>query len=162
VIVVADAGPLIYLSAVGSLELLRPLGKVIVVPAAVHDEVVIAGVGLPGAAEVAGASWLTVETLARRDVVDALLAGGLHLGESEAIALSLEKHADLLVIDERQGRLAAERMGLHIVGTVGVLIAAKQRGDIPVVAPVLAALRAAGLWASDELVDRVLKTLGEK
>lgn len=160
-IVVADAGPLIHLAAIGHLELLRQLAAEVMVPEAVFHEVVTAGAGLFGAAEVASAEWITVIPPVRLEVVDALTAGGLHLGESQAIALALERRADLLVIDERQGRLTAEAMGVRIVGTVGVLIAARERGDVPTVAPLLTALQDSGLWLSQALIDRVLAAVGE-
>ena len=160
-IVVADAGPLIHLSAIGQLDLVRRLSPEVLVPAAVFHEVVVVGVGLAGAAEVASATWIRVVSPTRSDVVAALLATGLHVGESEAISLAVERRADRLLIDERQGRLTAEGMGLSVVGSVGVLIAAKLRGEIDAMAPLLAALRASGLWLSEDLVARALLAVGE-
>src|SRR6185437_8763710 len=60
VIVVPDAGPLIYLGGAAELDLLRKLYQEVVVPRIVYDEVVVAGAGLPGAQEVAAAGWLRV------------------------------------------------------------------------------------------------------
>ena len=59
-IVVTDAGPLIYLAGVGQLELLRLLYADVVVPRIVFEEVTVAGVGLVWATEVAAAAWLRV------------------------------------------------------------------------------------------------------
>ena len=87
-IVVADAGPLIHLAAIGQLHLIHRLSPEVLVPQAVFDEIVIVGEGLPGALEVKIAARLTVVTVARGDVVDALLASGLHRGGSEAIAVA--------------------------------------------------------------------------
>jgi uncharacterized protein len=161
VIVVADAGPLIHLAAIGQLDLVHRLSPEVLVPQAVFDEVVIVGAGLPGALEVKTAPWLTVVTVARGEVVEALLASGLHRGESEAIAVAVERRADLLLIDERQGRLTAEGMGVAVVGSLGILVAAKTRGDVESIAPLLDALRASGLWLSDALVASVLTAVGE-
>ena len=49
-----------------------------------------------------------------------------------------------------------------MVGSVGVLIAAKVRGDIAAIAPLLLALRSSGLWVSDALVSAVLASVGER
>jgi hypothetical protein len=161
VIVVADAGPLIHLGAIGQLELIRRLSAEVLVPRAVFDEVVVVGAGLPGAAEVQAATWISVVTPARVEVVAALLASGLHRGEAEAIAVAVERGADRLLIDERQGRLTAEAMGVAVVGSIGILIAAKVRGDVDTLAPLLLALRTSGLWVSDALIVRVLASVGE-
>jgi predicted nucleic acid-binding protein len=101
VIVVADAGPLIHLGAIGRLELIRRLSPEVLVPRAAFDEVVVVGAGLPGADEVRAASWLSVVTPAGGDVVTALLAGGLHRGEAEAIAVAVERRADRLLALDR-------------------------------------------------------------
>jgi len=97
----------------------------------------------------------------RSDLVEALLATGLHRGEAAAIALAREKDADALVIDERQGRTTATAMGLHVVGTLGVLVAARLRGELAAVAPEIERLREAGLWLSGHLIARVLAEVGE-
>ncbi len=86
----------------------------------------------------------------------------LDAGEAEAIALAVERNADLIVLDERIGRRAAQRLGLTVVGTLGVLIAAKDRGLLAAVRPVLDALRVeAGFWITDELYNVVTKTANE-
>ena len=160
-IVVADAGPLIHLGAIGQLELIHRLSAEVLVPRAVFDEVVVVGAGLPGAAELQAATWISVVPPVRLEVVAALVASGLHRGEAEAIAVAVERRADRLLIDERQGRLTAEAMGVAVVGSIGVLIAAKVRGDVENIGPLLLALRASGLWVSDALITRVLTSLGE-
>ncbi len=160
-IVVAGAGPLIHLDAIGHFRLLERLFGSVLVPRAVFHEVVETGAGLPGADATRTAAWIDVVAVARQDLVDALRSTGLHAGESEAIALAVERGVDRLLIDERQGRLAAQGMGIEVVGTVGVLVAARSRGEVAAVAPLLVQLQGAGLWLSDEVVRRVLDAVGE-
>lgn len=160
-IVVADAGPLIHLSAIGRLDLILAVSAEVLIPPAVFHEVVVVGAGLPGSKEVEAAPWIQVVEPGGTDMTRALLGVGLHRGESEAIALAVERRASWLLIDERQGRLAAEGMGLRVLGSIGVLVAAKARGEVAAVAPLLEALRASGLWMTDTLVAQVLASLGE-
>jgi len=58
---VVNSTPLIALSIVGRLGLLRNLFDELFIPASVHEEVVRGGQGRPGAKEVAQAAWLTVQ-----------------------------------------------------------------------------------------------------
>jgi hypothetical protein len=71
--------------------------------------------------------WIEVRRTA--GLPDAALAD-LDPGERDAIQLAQEEQADLLLIDERRGRLEAKRRGLATTGTLGVLLVAAQKGLI--------------------------------
>src|SRR5574341_641996 len=101
VIVVSDAGPLIYLGGVGHLALLRDLFGRVVVPRQVWDEVVGAGADRPGSAETAAASWIDVRTPSSSQLTERL-AETLGTGEAAAIGLCLELDADVLLCDDRE------------------------------------------------------------
>ena len=120
-VVVADSSPLIAMARIGRLDLLHSVFGQLLVPDAVWREVVVAGVGKKGALDVGDAAWIE-----RRSIVDSplvnLLRHDLGAGESEAIVLAREVKADFLLMDERLGRSAAQRLGLQVVGLVGVLI----------------------------------------
>ena len=93
---------------------------------------------------------------------DSCLAG-LDVGEIDAIRLAREIGAALLIIDEKLGREAAERMGLHVCGTLGVLVAAKRSGLIPTIAPELQRLRSETSFRfALELEQFVLAQVGEQ
>lgn len=160
-IVVSDASPLIALAAVNQIELLRCLYGRVLVPEAVRREVVEQNPGAPGAAQVQTAEWIQAEPVQDRILVEALRIE-LDRGEAEAIALAVERRADLLLMDERRGRSAAVRLGRRVVGVLGLLIEAKHKEHLPEVKPVLEALeRDAGFRISRELYARVLAEAGE-
>jgi predicted nucleic acid-binding protein len=127
-IVVADTSPLSCLIQIGWESLLPKLYKSIVIPPGVLLE--LAHPSAPS--EVHSwlqqiPSWVAVEKAPLWP--DGSLAY-LGLGEREAIQIAQEKHADLLRIDERKGSVEAQRRGLAVTGTLGVLIAAGELGFI--------------------------------
>ena len=83
-------------------------------------------------------------------------------GEAEALLLAHESRADLLLIDKRRGREGARALGLKPLGTLGVLLLAKQRRYIEHVKPIVNDLmRHAGFWISDALYSRVMEAANE-
>jgi predicted nucleic acid-binding protein len=126
ILVVADTGPIRYLVLIEAIEVLARLYDRVVLPQAVFAELTHAhapeavqrwAVALPDWAEVRKASGV-------------VMAGVLDLGETEAIALAQELHADSLLLDEVEARQFALRLGLPVAGTVGVLEKAAERGWI--------------------------------
>ena len=66
--------------------------------------------------------------------------------------LARECNADFLLIDERLGRSAAKNLGLKVVGLVGILIEARDRGLIPDAESLMNRLHdEAGFWISEDL-----------
>lgn len=120
------------------------------------------GVGEPGAREVQQCDWITTHNL-----VDPTLARTLSVeldsGEAGAIACAIDLNASLLLIDEQHGRTVAQRLGLRVIGLLGVLIEAKHRGLIPAVRPLLDALiNRAGFWVTRDLYVQVLRAAAEE
>ena len=86
----------------------------------------------------------------------------MDIGEVEAIALAVELNADQVLIDERRGRLIADRFNLQYTGVLGILVEAKSRGFIAAVKPLMnALLNQAGFWIDPALCDRVLQITDE-
>jgi uncharacterized protein len=108
-------------------------------------------------------NWIQTQPLTNSELANQLQQErGLDAGEANAIALALELQADDLLIDERLGRQEAVRLGLSIIGILGVLLVAKQRSLIPQVQLVMDALiKQAGFRVSPQLYQRVLSLAQE-
>ncbi len=92
----------------------------------------------------------------------ALLEEFIDTGEAEAIVLALELKADLLLVDDRDARNLAKKLGLQLMGTLGVIALAKYRGLIPKAKPIINQLIESGFWISRRVLEEFLKELNEQ
>jgi predicted nucleic acid-binding protein len=91
-----------------------------------------------------------------------MLEASLDSGEAEAIALAIELAADLILLDEKEGRAAAGSAGLKVTGVLGVLLRAKLDGLIQAVKPEVDALRTrAHFFVSHRLEQQIIEIAGE-
>lgn len=155
-IVVPDAGPLIYLAGTDNLELLRLLFGRVVTPRLVHSEVVVAGAGLLGASEVAQATWIEIED----SDPDPTLMVLLDVGEAAAIPLA-ERLGATLLCDDGDARKIARDRGLTIIGTLGVLLRAKRAGHLSAIAPIVSRMASVGMFISPAILSQLLDAAGE-
>ena len=124
-IVVSDTTPIISLMKIGRLELLNALFGEIWIPESVYAELVINEKFAAEAAIIIRTTYIRkVEVVDLNSVELLRRATGLDAGESEAIILSDELKADILLMDEAKGRMVAKQMGLTIMGTIGILMTA--------------------------------------
>lgn len=159
--IVSNATPLISFARIGELPLLgRVVAEPLFIPVAVAEELADYEKDLPGSIDLARLPW--VETLALADDQKArLLLPTLDRGEAEVIALALEQRARLVLLDELIGRKVAQSLGLQVTGSAGILIRAKQLGEIPAVKPLLELMLRKGIYFSRRFVDAVLHEVGE-
>lgn len=155
-IVVSDTSVLVNLAWLNRLDILPALYGDVVIPTAVWEEIVIRGAGKVGAQAIAQASWIKRENPQNIVFVDSLRQT-LDNGEAQAIALALELSADLLLIDERLGRMTARYFDLEIIGLLGILVQAKQDGLIDQIKPLMDELRfEIGFRISTQLYQEIL------
>jgi len=160
-IVVSNTTPLIGLASIERFGLLQDLFGEIIISQAVYDESVIAGRDEGGARrEVAAAAWITTIEIKDRLAVEVLL-DELDLGEAETIVLARELKADWVLMDERKGRRKLGQLGVPKIGTVGILLLAKNRGLITAIAPEIERLRLRGFTLSQAIVDAILEEAKE-
>ena len=160
-IVVSDTSPIVSLAIIDRLDLLRQLYGRLVIPQAVRDEIVVSGNDQPGGHEVASLDWIEARPV-DNPIMIALLLRELDRGEAEAITLTIEAKADLLLIDERKARSVAAYLGLPINGLLDILVEAKRAHLIDAVKPPLDELIVrARFRISKKLYQRILKSVGE-
>ena len=159
-IVVSNTSPISNLAAIGQLELLQQLYGNIIIPPAVYQELINSGDADPATLAVQTLDWIQTQPVSDRVLLETLQTN-LDPGEAEAITLAVEINAERLIIDERRGRNEAIQLGLQVTGILGIALAAKQEGLIPLVQPILDDLRANTFWIRDALYAEVLRLAGE-
>ncbi|MCL6475935.1 MAG: DUF3368 domain-containing protein [Firmicutes bacterium] len=156
---VSNSSTPIHLSAIGRLDLLREFFEKVMIPPAVWNEVVEQGKGRPGAEDVRLAcqeGWINLLAPNNRAMVS-ILRMQLDAGEAEAIALAAEHKADILLIDESEGREVARNLGLSVTGSIGILLRAYRSGKVSSLQQEMERLRSeAGFWISDALYQRII------
>lgn len=157
-IIVADSSPLVGLARIGQLGMLPRLARRVVVPAHVWEEVTWSRTA-PGAEEILAQSWF--EILSGDKERTERLFNIVDRGEAEAIALAEGLPDALLLIDERKGRRVAESLGLRKVGTLGLLVMAKEAGLIERIRPLIEELSASNIYIRKELAEAILARMGE-
>jgi predicted nucleic acid-binding protein len=153
-LVVADTSPICYLLLIEQIQILPALYSQILIPTTVAQELT------QPKAPLLARQWIQNPPLWLQTVnpveISILSLRILDPGERDAIALSVDLQASLLLIDDREGREAAANLGLSVTGTLGVLDQAATNNliDLPVA---LARLRATNFRASQALIDQILK-----
>jgi len=153
-LIVSNAGPIIALARIGKLDLLKQF-KRIYIPNEVYEQVVVKGEGKPGSSEVKGSDWFITKEVKNKLAVESLTIE-LEKGEAETIILALELNADLVLIYESIARDIAKFRGLEVIGTVGILADAYEKGVINDLKKVLDDLMSKKVRISEKVCNRAL------
>ena len=148
-VIISDTSCLILLDKIGELNLLTRLFGTIITTSEVASEF---GQPLP--------SWVEIKKPSDKNY-QSIIEATVDKGEASAIALAIEMDECLLIIDDLKGRKFANKIGLTIIGTIGVIVDAKLRGIIPSVKPTLAKIKLTNFRISKELEEIILKRSGE-
>jgi predicted nucleic acid-binding protein len=157
---VSNTSPLLYLHRLGQLDLLHAMLSRVLVPEAVVGELVAGARARADVPVLAEVDWIEVRaaSVAARDRV----TPALHAGEREALALALEIPDAIVVVDDGAARREAAALGLRLVGTVGVLVLARQKGLVPAIAPLLDTLVQLGFRLDHGVRAKALRLTGER
>ena len=159
-LVIADTGPVNYLILIGHIGILPELFEKVILPSAVADE--LANPGTPPSVR----NWIADPPAwaeLRHTVgpfADAPKAE-LGPGETAAIALAIEIHADLLLMDDRRGVAVALQKGLTVTGTMGLLARAANHGLLDL-AGAFASLKRTNFRNRQDIMDALLDQISPK
>jgi predicted nucleic acid-binding protein len=158
-IVVADTSPLNYLILIEAEDLLPKLFGRVVIPNAVFEEMQDVGASASVRKWVQNLpKWIEIRQTvltadASLDILDA--------GEREAIMLAQELAADLLLVDDKQARLAAVDLGIAITGTIGILDKAAREGLIDLKSAI-EKIQKTSFRISDNLIEKLIEESEER
>lgn len=156
--IVSNTSPILNLAIVDQLELLHQQFGEILIPHAVLDELKVneQRPGSQAIREAISSGWIQTQEVSNEPLAQ-LLKQTLDQGEAEAIALAIELEADWTLLDEREGRKVAKSLGLNVTGILGILLRAKQVGELESLQPVIDDLmNKAGFRIAPELLAQIL------
>jgi predicted nucleic acid-binding protein len=149
-IIISDTSCLIALNNIGLLHLLKDLYGEVLITAEVYSEF---GGGLP--------DWIIVIQVKDKSK-QSEIENRLDKGEASSIALALEVPNTILIIDEVKGRNYAKSLNIEIIGTIGVLLMAGNKGLVKDVIGVILKLVNQGFRLSDKLIEKIIEKYGKK
>lgn len=164
-IIISDTTPIISLLKAEQLDLLQKLFDEVIIPNAVFHELISNQRFQDEAQKIKDCPYIYVEEVISIKSVDIFRrVTGLDAGESEAIVMADEKKADLLLMDERKGRIVAKQMGLTITGTVGILLQAfdEELLNADEIKKSMIKLRECGIRISESLYKLILDHINTK
>jgi predicted nucleic acid-binding protein len=155
-LVIADAGPIFSLAVVNELKLLDNLFENVKIPKAVWDEITLDENNLIHDKIVAFFSNRVQKIQGFNE-----LTFIMDYGESESVILYREMQADFLLIDDKKARKIAENFEINCIGTLGLLMIAKDKGLIEELKPIFASFIVNKRFYSIDLLNVILEQKNE-
>lgn len=118
---VSDATVLIALARIGYLWLLEELWDSVVIPEAVHQEVMRGFLGKDEITEAINSNWIKVQKVQNQRMVRFLQSNLRGRGECECIILAEEISAKVVLVDDKKARKVAQQGSVEVIGTLGLL-----------------------------------------
>lgn len=157
---VSNTGPVIALALIDRLDILQSLFQQVIIPDAVHKELLEGGSFGHGLPSYKKATWLQVLSLST--ALDPLLQTVLDLGEASVIQLARDLKIDYVLIDERKGRkIARVIFGLKVIDTARILVEAKRKSILDSVGDALDRMKDSGYRLHDNIIHYALKEANE-
>lgn len=144
-VIISDTSCIILLNKIGAIDILQKLFGEITITQVIAEEYKRS---LP--------NWFKIEDPKEPGYLR-LLSINLDPGEASAIALAIEQTDSLLIMDDLKGRRYAERLGIKVTGTLGVIVEAKLSGHIEAVKPFISKIKQTNFRLTSELEAKVLE-----
>lgn len=154
---VVNASPLIVLARSGLLDVLPRVFSSVAVPRAVRAEIMAGPADDPAKGLLAVCAWLRDANVT--PALSPLALWQLGAGEAEVLEFARLNPSHVAVLDDRAARRAAAALGVPVCGTLGVLALARRAGAIPSFTDAAKAVRKAGLYIDDAVVEEIARTL---
>lgn len=158
--VVVNSTPLIALSIINKLDILKQLYGKVYVPYGVYEEICVEGSSRVGSDILKNTDFLIIEKIKNEDARK-FFQTSLHKGEVEVMILGNEIKVDLCIIDDLLARKYAKYLGFNITGTLGILIKAKEKGIIQDVKSLADELIRNNIYIDDKLYRKVMELAHE-
>jgi predicted nucleic acid-binding protein len=157
-IIVADASPLISLAIINKLHLLDEIFEEIIVPFSVYTEIIKTDKKFSSYLQ----EW-SKPLIKKCKNIQAFNAYQISLGkgESEAIVLSKEFQNSILLVDDKKARTVAKLENHKVIGTVGILLLAKERALVSEIKSLLIQLEENYIHLSKSLIEKALSISDE-
>jgi len=148
-VVITDTSCLIILEKIALLSVLHQLFDVVLTTPEIAAEY---GFPLP--------EWIIIISVKNKSLQQELTSV-VDKGEASAIALAHEIENKYLITDDLEARKLSIKFGLSVIGTLGVLLRAKQQGHISAVKPFVELMKQTDFRVSDDLYQTILRKAGE-
>jgi predicted nucleic acid-binding protein len=158
--VICNATPLINFAAINRLDILQAVFGKVLIPQAVYNETTNSN--FPSSQIIVKATHLDWLQVCKVTLAISHIPPELDAGEREVIALAIERSECKVLLDEKEARQVAQELGLKVIGTIGILLLAKNKQVIPKISLLLdAMIDVARYWVSKSLYQQVLQQAGE-
>jgi len=160
--IVADTGPIIALTKIGKIFLLKSIAEEVLIPPMVYKELFGKIGSESNEIDRALNTFIRLKKEITLDEATEMALADLGEGEKQAIGLASSLGEDvLLLVDDRAERRIAEKLNIATTGLVGLLVVAKEMGFVESVGPLIEDLRNNGYWLSDDLITTAKRLAGE-
>jgi predicted nucleic acid-binding protein len=155
---VLNASPVIVLARARYLDLVPRLVSSPVIPRAVANEIQAGRSDDPAAEFLSSSNWLEITDLT--PPLSPLAVWRLGQGESEVLEYAHRNPGTIAVLDDKAARRSAVALNIPVVGTLGLLLAARHSRLLPSLQVAVDRVKSCGLFVDGAVAWRII-SMGE-